>query len=727
MDMMSPKDIYTEVLKETDAVLHALRVSSKNAELFSAIEIAQSNFAQLKKETDQTLLELDKNAEWNVLTVALYGETNAGKSTIIETLRILLGEKTKLEQQNKFCQIREKLNVDESFVERWKEQKREIGQNEEKLKSVTTQFVESQAERKTYENEIISHIEQLSLRTKDLPFWRRILSFVWKISEKEKLKTCDEELSTYNAETHRRLQEHEREKSEITAKIDSEKKKVAAIDIAMKELETHQDGIIIGDGQSDFTRELTGYEFTANGNKFVLIDVPGIEGKEDLVREPIMQAVRKAHAVFYVTRKADPPQKGDEKAGVKGTLEKIKEHLGAQTVVWTIFNKSIKSAEQLNTPQLVNEGELESLKVLEDEMRQHFGENYSGLLNVSAYPAFIASTDHFLPGSAKSKDRSKFLSVMNSAGILQKTGVQFLAEKIGFEIAKNSKEKIRKSNFNKANDAVIQLKERVSNLNKTHFKPLFNSLQDQARDSILQLESAVDSLKNNFESSVRSLIKKKRDNIRNIMYSKIKDGIDNDDLKDFLNDYINTGIEELVKELPREFEKQAEIFQDEAKETADQFQEHIHEFIYDASKTVDMDFNLNIKIGNGINVAELLSTGIGAIVSIFTTKGFALLLGAVGFLVTSFKAIWSFFDEDYKKAQQRNAINEKINGIFRSVKSDFLSQLEKNMQKLEDNLAHIKIKFRLPAQQTEQISSSLEDSARRLELVSMKIITEGAL
>lgn len=724
---MSPKDIYKEVLKETGAVLHTLETQSESVELSKAIEVARNSFAQLKSETDIILQELDKNAEWEALTVALYGETNAGKSTIIETLRILMGEKTKQEQQQKFRQICEKSNLDEYIVETWKQKNQEIAQYEEDLKSATTQFAESQAERKMLGNEIVSLAERLAAQIKALPFWRHGLSFVWKIPEKVELNTTNEELSTFVAETRRLSQEHEQEKSKIIEKIESVKKKVADIDITMKELEIHQDGTIIGDGQSDFTRESTSYEFTANGNKFVLLDIPGIEGKEEFVREPIMQAVRKAHAVFYVTRKADPPQKGDEKTGEKGTLEKIKEHLGAQTEVWTIFNKSIKSAEQLRAPQLVNKDELDSLKVLENEMRKHFGGHYAGSMSVSAYPAFVASTDHFLPGNAKSKDRSKFLAIMDAAGILQKTGVQSLAKKIRSDIAENTKTKIRKSNFNKANDAVLRLKKRVSDWNETNFQPLFNNLADQARNSTLQLESATDSLKSNIESAAMSLIKKKRDDVRKNIYGKIDRGIDNDDFKGYLEDYIKGGTAEIEKEFPGKIEKQIETFQEEVKDIADQFQEHVQDFLYDASMAGDINFNLNIKIGNGVNVAGLIGTAIGAVSLIFASGGWALVVVALGVIVSFAKAIHAFFDSDYKKAQQRKAADENIDKIFRSVESSYVRQLEENMQKLEENLAHIKSKFQIPAQQAEQITSTLKDSARRLKLVSQKIMKEGGL
>ncbi len=727
MYLISPKNIYKEVLKETGAVLHALETPSEDIELSKAIETARDSFVQLKSETDTVLQELEENAEWDALTVAFYGETNAGKSTIIETLRILMGEETKQEQRQKFHQIREKFNIDKDIVETWKQKKQEILQHEDEFKIVISRFADLQEERKIYEKEVFSRVERLSTQLKALPFWRHILSSFWEIPEKSELNTENKKLSTFAAETRQLSQEHEQEKSRIIAKVDSAKIKIAEIDTAMKELEHHQDGAIIGDGQSDFTRESTSYEFTANGNKFVLLDVPGIEGKEALVREPIMQAVRKAHAVFYVTRKADPPQKGDEKTG-KGTLEKIKEHLGAQTEVWTIFNKSIKSAEPLHAQKLVNPDEIKSLKVLDDEMLKQLGkQHYAGSLNVSAYPAFVASTDHFVPGNAKSKDRSKFLAVMGAAEILKKTGIQLLADKIGSDMAESAKEKIRKSNFNKANDAVLQLKESVSHLNKTTFKPLFNKLEDQAHDSTSQLESATDSLKHNIESAAMSLIKKKRDTVRKKIYRNIDSDIDNDGFKYYLDDYITAGTEEIKNELPGEIEKQIKTFQEEVKDIAIQFQEHVQEFLDDASMIGDMDFNLNIKIANGVNVAGLIGAAIGAVALIFGSGGWALVFGALGVIVSFAKAIRAYVDSDYKKAQQRKAADENIDKIFRSIESSYMSQLAENMQKLADSLTHIKKKFQLPAQQAELITSSLQDSARQLELLSLKIVKEGGL
>ena len=46
---------------------------------------------QFKVEIDK----LDKSSEWGKLCIAFFGETNAGKSTIIESLRIIYDEETR--------------------------------------------------------------------------------------------------------------------------------------------------------------------------------------------------------------------------------------------------------------------------------------------------------------------------------------------------------------------------------------------------------------------------------------------------------------------------------------------------------------------------------------------------------------------------------------------------------------------------------------------------------
>jgi tRNA U34 5-carboxymethylaminomethyl modifying GTPase MnmE/TrmE len=725
MKSISPESIYKEVSSEITLILKSLEKESESIELITALKSGHDQFKKLKSELDETLDHLEKNAEWNNLTIAFYGETNAGKSTLIETLRILFGEKSKLYQQKIFLQICEEHKVDDYFFDKWKTLKEELSAEDVQMNKLTLQFMKSNSKRKIFEDELTSKSEQIKLKIQNIPFWRRVVHFLWKIPEKEILKSYFKDLNNSLDETSRLLMSYNSEKSAIIKRIELIEKELHGIDLVAKELEKYQDGSIIGDGQSDFTRDLISYEINLNGNIVILLDVPGIEGKEELVYVPIMKAVRKAHVVFYVTRKAVPPQKGDIKTGNKGTLEKIKEHLGAQTEVWTIFNKSIKSPEALRTPSLINNSESESLKVLEDEMRKQLGDkHYAGSFSLSAYPAFVTSTKNFIPNSQRNKDRNKFLSNMTPSQILQKTEFRSFTQKIFSDIAKNTQKKILKSNFNKANDVVVKLKESVSNLNKITFKPLFKNLNHQAYDSTNQLESATNSLKKNIEFTTLSLINKKRESVRRKIYECIDQNIENNDLRSSLEKFIKIGMDEIEIQILEKIENNFKTFEQEVSNILDQFQEHVQEFLHDATKAENMGFNLDINIKSGFNKQGFIASIIGAI-GLFFIPGpgwVALVVGVLGVVISLYKSVKSFFSSDYKMAQQRKMTDENIVKVFDSIESSYMSQLKKNTDKLEQQLSNIKTRFWIPSQQVEQVTLSLKNSAEQLDNISKTII-----
>ncbi len=169
-------------------------------------------FQQLESKSLKELESLKNNEEWENFTIAFYGETGAGKSTLIECLRMFFKEQSKVDQQERFKRLYS-----------------------------------------NYQNN---------------------------------------------------YQNDERKKQAI-----------------LNELHSLQDGAIIGDGRSDFTLETQSYPFQYNHQNFVLLDVPGIEGSEKKVIDQISNATQKAHAIFYVTKTPNPPQKGEE--GKRGTIEKI--------------------------------------------------------------------------------------------------------------------------------------------------------------------------------------------------------------------------------------------------------------------------------------------------------------------------------------------------------------------------------------------------------------------
>ncbi len=284
----SIKDLQ-KIFEDTDGGDEKLKKSNqKSLELFQKLE-----FESLKE-----LESLTNNEEWENFTIAFYGETGAGKSTLIECLRLFFKEQSKIDQQERF----KRLYLD-------------YGKNH---------------------------------------------------SELEKL----------------------------------------------------QDGAVIGDGRSDFTLETKSYTFKHGDQKFILLDVPGIEGDEKPVMEEISDATQKAHAVFYVTKKPTPPQKGEE--GKEGTIEKIQKQLDAQTEVYTLFNKPITNPRALKDG-LINEGEEESLRDLDKKMKDILGKHYREHQIVSAQAAFYGLSSALLPESDFYRNKQKFLEAFEKEALLNRS------------------------------------------------------------------------------------------------------------------------------------------------------------------------------------------------------------------------------------------------------------------------------------------------------------------
>ncbi len=66
---------------------------------------ALEEFKNLESESLKELESLKNNEEWEKFTIAFYGETGAGKSTLIECLRLFFKELGKMDQQERFKRL----------------------------------------------------------------------------------------------------------------------------------------------------------------------------------------------------------------------------------------------------------------------------------------------------------------------------------------------------------------------------------------------------------------------------------------------------------------------------------------------------------------------------------------------------------------------------------------------------------------------------------------------
>ncbi|GAA8814603.1 hypothetical protein HpRN112_06680 [Helicobacter pylori] len=266
----------------------------------------------------------------------------------------------------------------------------------------------------------------------------------------------------------------------------------------LNELHSLQDGATIGDGRSDFTLKTRSYSFQYNHQNFILLDVPGIEGNEKKVIDQISNATQKAHAIFYVTKKPNPPQKGEQRK--EGTIEKIQKQLDSQTEVWTIFNKPINNPRAFKDG-LIDESEKESLKILNKEMKNILGKHYMGYKAVSAQMAFYGLSQALIPESDFYKNKQKFLKDFKAGELLYQSHFKLLAKFISEELLKNSRAKIIESNCNKALKVVEQLQKAIEITIEKRIDPMIKEAQEHQQEARYNLDRSKEKFISDLEKS----------------------------------------------------------------------------------------------------------------------------------------------------------------------------------------------------------------------------------
>ncbi|GAA7528487.1 hypothetical protein ckin28_00080 [Helicobacter pylori] len=492
-----------------------------------------------------------------------------------------------------------------------------------------------------------------------------------------------------------------------------------------------QDGAIIGDGRNDFTLKTQSYSFQYNHQNFVLLDVPGIEGSEQKVIDQISNATQKAHAIFYVTKTPNPPQKGEE--GKRGTIEKIQRQLDSQTEVWTIFNKPITSPRALKD-ELVNESEKESLKILNKEMKNILGEHYMGYKAVSAQAAFYGLSQALIPETDFDKKKQKFLKDFKAEELLYQSHFKPLAEFIAEELLENSRAKIIQSNCNKALKVVEELQNTIKTTIEKRIDPMIKARQEYKEEVDDNLDRSTDKFISDLKNSAFYEIDQFKSDLREKMYVHIERKIEDEECKEIFKNELIQGIETLRENIKRRFKECGERFDEQIKEDIERFKEKIK----DSLKMLEcisidsgnFDFNTDFNIDNGID-GFALGASIGGlvllgIVNIWNPVGWVE-LGIAGLvaLVGAVKAMWNVFNPDYKKSQQKKEVDKKLDEVCEKIAQDVESRIESVKKDILEKIENLKAELNGPVENYEYKKERLKEVNKRLGYISNDIKTRS--
>ena len=111
-------EVYETIQKKIQYIVNHLAQQKGEGKLAEDVSIAYKNLMILNDEIQDEFSKLRESGEWKRFTIAFYGETNAGKSTLIETLRLLFKEPLKVEQQQRFKQLQQQSGLTQEAFDR---------------------------------------------------------------------------------------------------------------------------------------------------------------------------------------------------------------------------------------------------------------------------------------------------------------------------------------------------------------------------------------------------------------------------------------------------------------------------------------------------------------------------------------------------------------------------------------------------------------------------------
>ncbi|PUD15430.1 GTPase [Helicobacter pylori] len=611
------KNIYLGVEKSIKDLQSIFKnTDDKDEKLKQFNQEALKVFQQLEFKSLKELESLKNNEEWENFTIAFYGETGAGKSTLIECLRMFFKEQSKVVQQERFKRLYS-----------------------------------------NYQNN---------------------------------------------------YQNDERNKQAV-----------------LNELHSLQDGAIIGDGRSDFTLKTRSYPFQYNHQNFILLDVPGIEGDEKKVIEQISNATQKAHAIFYVTKKPTPPQKGEE--GKRGTIEKIQRQLDSQTEVWTIFNKPINNPKAFKD-KLINESEKESLKILNKEMKNILGKHYMGYKAVSAQVAFYGLSQALILGTDFDKKKQKFLEVFKEEEwLLYKSRFQQLGEFITEALLENSRKKIIESNCNKALKAIEQLQKAIKTTIEEQIDPGIKETQEHQQEARFNLDRSKEKFISDLEKSAFSKINQFESDFRIEMHERIERDIGNNECKEIFKNELIQGIETLHEDIKWRFRECEERFDGEIKEAIKQLEYRIKDSLAMLECiSIDRGFNLNFDTDSGIDGTKLATSigglGLLGIFNAWNPMGwFALTAGIITELVGIARSIWSFFSSRYQRSQQIKEVDKNLDKACEKITEDVKSRIESYKKGTLGMIEELNAGFNKLVDHYKRMKRQLKEAHEKLGYISNSI------
>lgn len=439
------------------------------------------------------------------------------------------------------------------------------------------------------------------------------------------------------------------------------------------------DGLIVGDGQSDFTKVYEEYEMTIDGIPFTLIDVPGIEGNEKNYKNEIKEALSKAHCVFYI--------QGENKVPDAAIASKIKKYLNDWVKVYSVFNvrggvTNYDGEEERET--LLRKDVAVNERLIQDCFEKQLGSVYGGNVTIQALLAMCSKAKFSTTRKQLITQQAKLIKYFGTAESMfafsrfDELLKIVLSKALSFqnEIADANKRKLRKL----AIDARNQLKKVASSQDSA-----ISEMEQQLLDFKKYVDTETGKCKRKINTQSESAIYSCFTSLKRRIYQMI----DNNQVsKDRVKDLSDIEADKLKRKIPQIIQENVKMLETNISNKARELAELAKTGKY---STTFVKLGVSPNLDNAfddldINIRDIgsLALDIGSWALAFCYSGLigAAIGAAIGLVIHILKTI---FFSDHGRGKAKEKVQKELDSCKNKILEDLHIQLNPFFSKLDSH------------------------------------------
>ncbi len=215
--------------------------------------------------------------------------------------------------------------------------------------------------------------------------------------------------------------------------------------------------------------------------------------------------------------------------------------------------------------------------------------------------------------------------------------------------------------------------------------------------------------------------------IGEIMEERIEKGVEDEECKEIFKNELIQGIETLHENIKRRFKECGERFDEQIKEDIERFKERIKDSLA-MLKRIGIDsgnfnFNFDFNIDNGIDGFALGASIVGLVLLLITPiVGEFVLIAGVGLAFVGIgKAVWGFFDSDYKKSQQKKEVDKNLDKACEKIAEKVKSRIESYKKGALGMIKELNAGFNKLVNHYERMKGQLKEAHEKLGYISHSI------